>query len=153
MAGLVKALHEVNSSSWQDTFLGLWFAALRLVNRVSIYAEIPSILCQVECNVFSFFLSFPLRKIIEKNYVYQCDCWEGMVSGVKSAGKSIDVLAKAKLRIALLLNYSVPFCKDSRNMYDACVSHYGDLWGLGEQDFGLSLLENLNCYLTILLRL
>lgn len=37
VAGLVKALQAVNSSTWQDTFLGLWIAALRLVNRVSIH--------------------------------------------------------------------------------------------------------------------
>ncbi|KAF3621448.1 Mediator of RNA polymerase II transcription subunit 33B [Capsicum annuum] len=41
LAGLVKALHEVNSSSWQDTFLGLWFAALRLVNRERDSSEGP----------------------------------------------------------------------------------------------------------------
>lgn len=36
VAGLVKALQAVNGTSWLDTFLGLWIAALRLVQRVGI---------------------------------------------------------------------------------------------------------------------
>lgn len=35
----MKALQAVNSTTWQDTFLGLWIAALRLVNRVRIHDE------------------------------------------------------------------------------------------------------------------
>ncbi|CAI0395338.1 unnamed protein product [Linum tenue] len=33
LVGLVKALRAVNGCSWHDTFLGLWTAALRLVQR------------------------------------------------------------------------------------------------------------------------
>ncbi|CAK8541974.1 unnamed protein product [Lathyrus sativus] len=33
ITGLVKILHSVNGSMWQNTFLGLWSAALRLVQR------------------------------------------------------------------------------------------------------------------------
>ncbi|TYI13386.1 hypothetical protein ES332_A08G055700v1 [Gossypium tomentosum] len=33
LAGLVKALQAVNGTTWHDTFLGLWIAALRLVQR------------------------------------------------------------------------------------------------------------------------
>lgn len=36
IAGLVKALHAVNGTAWHSTFLGLWVAALRLVQRVGI---------------------------------------------------------------------------------------------------------------------
>lgn len=34
VAGLVKALKAVNQTTWNDAFLGLWIAALRLVQRV-----------------------------------------------------------------------------------------------------------------------
>ncbi|XP_057965190.1 mediator of RNA polymerase II transcription subunit 33A-like [Malania oleifera] len=33
LTGLVKALQAVNNATWHDTFLGLWIAALRLVQR------------------------------------------------------------------------------------------------------------------------
>ncbi|EEF45403.1 mediator of RNA polymerase II transcription subunit 33A [Ricinus communis] len=33
ITGLVKTLQAVNSTTWHDTFLGLWIAALRLVQR------------------------------------------------------------------------------------------------------------------------
>ncbi|GMP99870.1 hypothetical protein CsSME_00047185 [Camellia sinensis var. sinensis] len=33
LTGLVKALQAVNQTTWHDTFLGLWIAALRLVQR------------------------------------------------------------------------------------------------------------------------
>ncbi|XP_057483891.1 mediator of RNA polymerase II transcription subunit 33A-like [Actinidia eriantha] len=33
LMGLAKALQAVNQTTWQDTFLGLWIAALRLVQR------------------------------------------------------------------------------------------------------------------------
>lgn len=39
IAGLVKALQALNQTSWQDAFLGLWTAALRLVQRVRAYSE------------------------------------------------------------------------------------------------------------------
>lgn len=32
--GSVKALQAINGATWQDSFLGLWMAALRLVQRV-----------------------------------------------------------------------------------------------------------------------
>lgn len=35
-AGLVKSLQSLNQATWQDTFLGLWIAALRLVQRVIV---------------------------------------------------------------------------------------------------------------------
>lgn len=41
LTGLVKALQAVNSSPWKDTFLGLWIAALRLVNRERDSSEGP----------------------------------------------------------------------------------------------------------------
>ncbi|XP_055813312.1 mediator of RNA polymerase II transcription subunit 33A-like [Solanum dulcamara] len=41
LSGLVKALQAVNSSTWQDTFLGLWIASLRLVNRERDSSEGP----------------------------------------------------------------------------------------------------------------
>ncbi|XP_009784277.1 mediator of RNA polymerase II transcription subunit 33A-like [Nicotiana sylvestris] len=41
LTGLVKALQAVNSTTWQDTFLGLWIAALRLVNRERDPSEGP----------------------------------------------------------------------------------------------------------------
>ena len=34
MAGLVKGLQALNETTWQEAFLGLWTAALRLVQRV-----------------------------------------------------------------------------------------------------------------------
>lgn len=39
IAGLVKALQALNQTSWQDAFLGLWIAALRLVQRVRAHAK------------------------------------------------------------------------------------------------------------------
>lgn len=33
-AGLVKSLQATNAASWHEIFLGLWMAALRLVQRV-----------------------------------------------------------------------------------------------------------------------
>ncbi|XP_074274774.1 mediator of RNA polymerase II transcription subunit 33A-like [Silene latifolia] len=33
LTGMVKSLRALNSTSWHDTFLGLWIAALRLVQR------------------------------------------------------------------------------------------------------------------------
>lgn len=35
-AGLVKALQVVNGTTWHETFLGLWIAALRLLQRVGV---------------------------------------------------------------------------------------------------------------------
>ena len=40
VAGLVKALQAVNHTTWHDTFLGLWTAALRLVQRVGTCANL-----------------------------------------------------------------------------------------------------------------
>ena len=34
MSGSVKALQAMSGSTWYDCFLGLWMAALRLVQRV-----------------------------------------------------------------------------------------------------------------------
>ncbi|KAF2287842.1 hypothetical protein GH714_002935 [Hevea brasiliensis] len=36
ITGLTKTLQAINSTTWHDTFLGLWIAALRLVQRVRI---------------------------------------------------------------------------------------------------------------------
>lgn len=33
ISGLIKTLRAINGTSWYDTFLGLWFASLRLVQR------------------------------------------------------------------------------------------------------------------------
>ncbi|XP_031279902.1 mediator of RNA polymerase II transcription subunit 33B [Pistacia vera] len=41
LTGLVKALQAVNGTSWLDTFLGLWIAALRLVQRERDPSEGP----------------------------------------------------------------------------------------------------------------
>ncbi|XP_059660526.1 mediator of RNA polymerase II transcription subunit 33B [Cornus florida] len=41
LTGLVKALQAVNRTTWQDTFLGLWIAALRLVQRERETSEGP----------------------------------------------------------------------------------------------------------------
>ncbi|CAA0828129.1 Mediator of RNA polymerase II transcription subunit 33A [Striga hermonthica] len=43
LTGLVKSLQAVNQTTWQDTFLGLWTAALRLVQRErnSIEGPVP----------------------------------------------------------------------------------------------------------------
>ncbi|KAK5774322.1 mediator of RNA polymerase II transcription subunit 33B-like [Gossypium arboreum] len=41
LTGLVKALQAVNSTTWHDTFLGLWIAALRLVQRERDISEGP----------------------------------------------------------------------------------------------------------------
>ncbi|KAJ0035432.1 hypothetical protein Pint_24923 [Pistacia integerrima] len=39
ITGLIKTLQAINGTSWHDTFLGLWIAALRLVQRVSIVMD------------------------------------------------------------------------------------------------------------------
>ncbi|XP_057461528.1 mediator of RNA polymerase II transcription subunit 33A-like [Actinidia eriantha] len=41
LTGLAKALQAVNQTTWQDTFLGLWIAALRLVQRERDPSEGP----------------------------------------------------------------------------------------------------------------
>ncbi|KAI4349551.1 hypothetical protein L6164_010128 [Bauhinia variegata] len=41
LTGLVKALHAVNNTTWHNTFLGLWVAALRLVQRERDPSEGP----------------------------------------------------------------------------------------------------------------
>ncbi|TYG44983.1 hypothetical protein ES288_D11G138700v1 [Gossypium darwinii] len=41
LTGLVKALQAVNGTAWHDTFLGLWIAALRLVQRERDISEGP----------------------------------------------------------------------------------------------------------------
>ncbi|OMO77792.1 hypothetical protein CCACVL1_14830 [Corchorus capsularis] len=41
LIGLVKALQAVNGTTWHDTFLGLWIAALRLVQRERDISEGP----------------------------------------------------------------------------------------------------------------
>ncbi|KAJ9171928.1 hypothetical protein P3X46_015225 [Hevea brasiliensis] len=41
LTGLVKALQAVNGTTWHDTFLGLWIAALRLVQREREPSEGP----------------------------------------------------------------------------------------------------------------
>ncbi|XP_022727549.1 mediator of RNA polymerase II transcription subunit 33B-like isoform X2 [Durio zibethinus] len=41
LTGLVKALQAVNGTTWHDTFLGLWVAALRLVQRERDISEGP----------------------------------------------------------------------------------------------------------------
>ncbi|GFP97857.1 mediator of RNA polymerase ii transcription subunit 33a [Phtheirospermum japonicum] len=43
IAGLVKSLHALNQTTWHDAFLGLWTAALRLVQRErnSIEGPVP----------------------------------------------------------------------------------------------------------------
>ncbi|XP_048228319.1 mediator of RNA polymerase II transcription subunit 33B isoform X2 [Ricinus communis] len=41
LTGLVKALQAVNATTWHDTFLGLWIAALRLVQREREPSEGP----------------------------------------------------------------------------------------------------------------
>ncbi|XP_057964186.1 mediator of RNA polymerase II transcription subunit 33A-like [Malania oleifera] len=41
LTGLVKALQAVNTATWHDTFLGLWIAALRLVQRERYPIDCP----------------------------------------------------------------------------------------------------------------
>ncbi|KAH6818865.1 REF4-related 1 [Perilla frutescens var. frutescens] len=41
LAGLVKGLQAINETTWQDAFLGLWTAALRLVQRERNSSEGP----------------------------------------------------------------------------------------------------------------
>ncbi|KAL5792983.1 hypothetical protein ACOSP7_001577 [Xanthoceras sorbifolium] len=54
LTGLVKALQAVNGTTWHDTFLGLWIAALRLVQRERDPSEGPvprldTCLCMLLC--------------------------------------------------------------------------------------------------------
>ncbi|KAK2664749.1 hypothetical protein Ddye_003323 [Dipteronia dyeriana] len=54
LTGLVKALQAVNGTTWHDTFLGLWIAALRLVQRKRDPSEGPvprldSCMCMLLC--------------------------------------------------------------------------------------------------------
>jgi hypothetical protein len=62
VAGLVKALQAVNRTTWHDTFLGLWIAALRLVQRVGTCSDLIKNLW-VSCgNFFSFLENFSVNK-------------------------------------------------------------------------------------------
>ncbi|XP_027358349.1 mediator of RNA polymerase II transcription subunit 33B-like [Abrus precatorius] len=54
LTGLVKALHAVNGTAWHNAFLGLWIAALRLVQRERDPSEGPvprldTCLCMLLC--------------------------------------------------------------------------------------------------------
>ncbi|XP_012092293.1 mediator of RNA polymerase II transcription subunit 33B isoform X2 [Jatropha curcas] len=54
LTGLVKALQAVNGTTWHDTFLGLWMASLRLVQREREPSEGPvprldTCLCMLLC--------------------------------------------------------------------------------------------------------
>lgn len=54
LTGLVKSLQAVNQSTWQDAFLGLWIAALRLIQRERNVNEGPvprldTCLCMLLC--------------------------------------------------------------------------------------------------------
>uniref|UniRef100_A0A2P2KKY6 Uncharacterized protein n=1 Tax=Rhizophora mucronata TaxID=61149 RepID=A0A2P2KKY6_RHIMU len=44
ITGLVKTLQAINGTTWHDTFLGLWIAALRLVQRVRTCCILTTIL-------------------------------------------------------------------------------------------------------------
>uniref|UniRef100_M4EHQ3 Uncharacterized protein n=1 Tax=Brassica campestris TaxID=3711 RepID=M4EHQ3_BRACM len=53
-SGLAKTLKGINGSTWHDTFLGIWIAALRLVQRDPIEGPIPRLdtrLCMSLCIV------------------------------------------------------------------------------------------------------
>lgn len=43
--GSVKAIQAMNGAGWHDSFLGLWMAALRLVQRVWLFC-VRGIFCQ-----------------------------------------------------------------------------------------------------------
>lgn len=45
VTGLVKTLQAVNGTTWHNAFLGLWIAALRLVQRVRTYVNSFVIFC------------------------------------------------------------------------------------------------------------
>lgn len=36
--GTIKALQAINGATWQESFLGLWMAALRFVQRVRLFS-------------------------------------------------------------------------------------------------------------------
>lgn len=78
VAGLVKALRAVNGTTWHAAFLGLWIAALRLVQRVGIYETflnyslyfiVDTFFCAWKKFFFSFSLEYMVKMLLELNQV------------------------------------------------------------------------------------
>ncbi|KAL5070786.1 hypothetical protein RYX36_021673 [Vicia faba] len=93
ITGLVKLLHSVNGSKWQNTFLGLWTAALRLVQRErdSKAGPIPR-LDTCMCLLFSI-TTHVVANIVEKE---ESDLSEEAERGPSNQGKSKQVLGKRR---------------------------------------------------------
>ncbi|PIA39289.1 hypothetical protein AQUCO_02600026v1 [Aquilegia coerulea] len=73
LSGYIKSLRAVNGTSWHDTFLGLWFAAIRLVQRERdpIEGPVPRLDTRL-CMLLSIII-LALANIIEEEEVAQAD--------------------------------------------------------------------------------
>ncbi|CAI8615916.1 unnamed protein product [Vicia faba] len=93
ITGLVKLLHSVSGSKWQNTFLGLWTAALRLVQRErdSKAGPIPR-LDTCMCLLLSI-TTHVVANIVEEE---ESELIEEAERGPSNQGKSKQVLGKRR---------------------------------------------------------
>ncbi|KAJ8748342.1 hypothetical protein K2173_002979 [Erythroxylum novogranatense] len=104
LKGMLKALQAVNGTTWHDTFLGLWIAALRLVQRERDPCEGPvpridtslSMLLSISTVAIADIIEEEEGKMIEqtehsptnqpKEKHYQGKCWQGLVTALQLLG-------------------------------------------------------------------
>ena len=65
-SGLAKTLKGINGSNWHDTFLGIWIAALLLVQRVKLisYCLVSSLLGHQILHTLLGFLMLPKTHLV-----------------------------------------------------------------------------------------
>ncbi|KAK1318763.1 Mediator of RNA polymerase II transcription subunit 33A [Acorus calamus] len=81
LSGLVKALQAVNGTSWHDTFLGLWMAALRLVQRERDPIESPVPRLQSRLCFLLSITTLSIADIIEEEEAAQIDESRSNITG------------------------------------------------------------------------
>ncbi|KAK1295333.1 Mediator of RNA polymerase II transcription subunit 33A [Acorus calamus] len=93
LSGLVKALQAVNGTSWHDTFLGLWMAALRLVQRERDPIESPVPRLQSRLCFLLSITTLSIADIIEEEEAAQID---ESRSNITSQWKEKSLLVKRR---------------------------------------------------------
>ncbi|XP_057966650.1 mediator of RNA polymerase II transcription subunit 33A-like [Malania oleifera] len=66
LSGLVKTLQAVNNTTWHDTFLGLWIAALRLVQREKDPIESPAPCLDISLCMLLSITTLAVASVIEE---------------------------------------------------------------------------------------
>ncbi|XP_077232002.1 mediator of RNA polymerase II transcription subunit 33A-like isoform X2 [Tasmannia lanceolata] len=73
LTGLIKALQAVNRTSWHDTFLGVWMASLRLVQREREPIESPIPCLDTRLCILLSITTLSIADIIEEEKVTMID--------------------------------------------------------------------------------